>query len=196
MEPEENESEIEIPKIFHNFSTGSNFERCVECDTFLLDGTIEYFIEKAIKSYEDFTATDVIFEYAICTKCAEQMRKRMSKESMESIQRYFTENVDFMRRMQLMQASPNNPETWMGECLVKNTNVKQLEEYQIYAHCRGKHLVTTQMPYLVSSAALDEIAQVLSNETLDELDGFMDKHFGPPPELMEPLPGRRRVILV
>lgn len=196
MEPEENESQIEIPKIFHNYSTGSNFERCIECDIYLLDGKVEYFIEKAIKSYQDFTATDVIFEYAICTGCAEKMRKRMSSESMASIQRYFSENVDFVRRMQLMQASPNNPESWMSECLVKNTNANQLEEYQIYAHCRGNHLVTTQMPYLVSSAALDEIAHLLSNETLDELDGFMNQHFGPPPELMEPLPGRRRVVLV
>lgn len=196
MEPEENESQIEIPKIFHNYSTGTNFERCIECDTYLLDGKTEYFIEKAIKSYKDFTATDVIFEYAICANCAEKMRKRMSSESMASIQRYFSEKVDFVRRMELMQASPNNPESWMSECLVKNTNAGQLEEYQIYAHCRGNHLVTSQMPYLVSSAALDEIANLLSNETLDELDGFMNQHFGPPPELMEPIPGRRRVVLV
>lgn len=196
MTPEEFEKSNAIPKAFHNFETGGPFERCIDCDVYLLDGEVEYFVEKAIKSYKDFTATDVIFEYAICMNCAERMRKRMSKESMQSIQQYFTENVNFIDRMQLMQAHPNNPEAWMQQCLVKGTQANQLEEYQVYAHCKGKKLVTAQMPYLISGKALDEISQLLSNETLDELDGFMDQHFGPPPELMEPLPVRRRVILV
>ncbi len=196
MTPEEFKNSHAIPKSFHNFDTGQLFERCIDCDTFLLDGQTEYFVEKAIKSYKNFTATDVIFEYAICMRCAEGMRKKMSKESMQSIQQYFSENVNFIDRMQIMQAHPDNPEAWMQQCLVKGTQANQLEEYQIYAHCKGKQLVTAQMPYLISSHALDEIAHLLSNETLDELDGFMDQHFGPPPELMEPLPGRRRVVLV
>ncbi|MEP2774193.1 MAG: hypothetical protein ABJH05_18695 [Fulvivirga sp.] len=196
MTPEEFENSNAIPKAFHNFETGSPFERCIDCNTYLLDGQIEYFVEKAIKSYKDYTATDVIFEYAICMNCAERMRKQMSVESMQSIQKYFSENVNFIDRMQLMQAHPDNPEAWMQQCLVKGTQANQLEEYQIYAHCKGKQLVTAQMPYLISSQALDEITHLLSNETLDELDGFMDQHFGPPPELMEPLPGRRRIVLV
>jgi len=196
MTPEEFENSNAIPKAFHNFETGSPFERCIDCNTYLLDGKVEYFVEKAIKSYKDYTATDVIFEYAICMNCAERMRKQMSVESMQSIQKYFSENVNFIDRMQLMQAHPDNPEAWMQQCLVKGTQANQLEEYQIYAHCKGKQLVTAQMPYLISSQALDEITHLLSNETLDELDGFMDQHFGPPPELMEPLPGRRRIVLV
>ncbi|MTI19664.1 hypothetical protein E1176_01380 [Fulvivirga sp. RKSG066] len=158
-----------------------------------MSGEIEYFIEKAIKSYSGFTAEDVIFEYAICIKCAERLRKQMSAESMQSIQDYFSQEVNFMDRMQTMQANPNNPTEWMQRCLINGSNIEDLEEYQIYAHCKGNTLITSHMPYMISGVALDKIAGLLSDETLDELDDFMNNHFGPPPELMEPLP-KRRVI--
>lgn len=196
MEHEEQHEQPGIPKAFYNYSTGSKFERCIDCDTYLLDGQIEYFIEKAIKTYKGFTASDVVFEYAICQHCAERVRKKMSKESMRNIQRYFSENMDFAKRMRLVNDNPENPESWTNECLIKGTRSEELQEYQIYAHCKGDRLITTQMPYMISGAALDEISQLLSNETLDELDDFMNQHFGPPPELMEPLPGRRKVVLI
>lgn len=196
MEPEDQNHTHPIPEIFHNYSTGTQFDRCIDCDRQLLDGETEYFIEKALKSYSGFSAKDVIFEYAICLPCAERLRKQMSKESMQSIQRYFSENINVMQRMQQMHANPENPEAWMKQCMVKGVSIQDLEEYQLYAHCKGNELVTSQMPYMISGLALDEISNLLSNETLDELDNFMDQHFGPPPELMEPLPTRRRPILV
>ncbi len=192
---DENNNHIDIPKEFHSFSTGTLFDRCLECDKYLLDGDTEYFIEKAIKKYEGFEAQDVIFEYAICIQCAERMRNSMSKASQQSIQQYFMDNVDLLKRMEIMQANPNNPETWMDKCLIKGERKSGLNEYQIYAHCNGNKLNLTQMPYLVSGAALEEISAVLSTETLDEFDDFSRRHFGPPPELAEPLPFRRVMLI-
>lgn len=191
----EEQGKIEIPKEFYSFSTGARFDRCIECDKNLLEGEQEYFIEKAIKQYEGFSAHDVIFEYAICLACAERMRKSMSVESMKSIELYFSQNLDFGRRMKLIQDNIDNPIAWMDECLLKGTQKNTINEYQIYAHCKGNHLDTSQMPYMVSGAALEEISSLLSNETLDELDGFSQKHFGPPPELANPTPFRRVVLI-
>ncbi|HNP19100.1 MAG TPA: hypothetical protein PKL31_11735 [Fulvivirga sp.] len=188
-------SHIDIPKAFYSFSTGALFDRCLECEMYLLDGDTEYFIEKAIKKYEGFDAQDVIFEYAICIQCAERMRNSMSKASQQSIQQYFMDNVDLLKRMEIMQSNPNNPETWMDKCLIKGERKSGLNEYQIYAHCNGSKLNLTQMPYLVSGAALEEISAVLSPETLDEFDDFSRRHFGPPPELAEPLPFRRVMLI-
>ncbi|ELR68751.1 hypothetical protein C900_05847 [Fulvivirga imtechensis AK7] len=186
---------IDIPKEFHSFSKGDLFDTCIECDRFLLEEGTEYFIEKAIKTYSGYQATDVIFEYAICLDCAEKMRKRMSIESMRSIEDYFARNVDFHERMELMQANPHNPEAWMDKCMVNGHSKYQLNEYQIYAHCNGKHMELTHMPYLISGEVIDELTHLLSEKTLDELDGFFNNHFGPPPELMEPLP-RKRIALI
>lgn len=191
----EAQDKIDIPKEFHSFSTGALFENCIECDANLLDGEHEYFIEKAIKQYEGFSAHDVIFEYAICLSCAEKMRKSMSTESMKTIELYFSQNLDFGRRMKLIQDNINNPIAWMDECLLKGTQKNTINEYQIYAHCKGHHLDVSQMPYMVSGAALEEISSLLSNETLDEMDGFSKRHFGPPPEFSNPTP-KRRVVLI
>ncbi|MDX1628129.1 MAG: hypothetical protein R3345_05485 [Fulvivirga sp.] len=193
---EDNDSAIQIPEIFYSYDTGSPFEHCIDCHVNLRDGQTEYFIEKAVKTYKGYSAEDVIFEYAICLACAERVRKQMSEASMQSIQDYFASEVNIIDRMHLMQANPENPDAWMSQCLIKGTPTDELEEYQIYAHCKGDKLITTQMPYMISGQALDEIANLLSNETLDELDNFMNQHFGPPPELMEPLPSGRKVILI
>lgn len=186
---------MEIPREFHSFSGGGLFEHCIECDKFLLQEGTEYFIEKAIKKYPGYEATDVIFEYAICLNCAEKMRRQMSKESMQNIENFFAQNVDFHGRMELMQANPHNPEAWMARCMVNGNHKKDLDEYQIYAHCNGRHMELTHMPYLISGEVMDEISHLLSEQTLDELDRFINNHFGPPPELMEPIPKRRFVLI-
>lgn len=198
MEEEEElfeQPDISIPKEFYSLSTGSLFDRCIDCDRYLLDENEEYFIEKAIKKYPGFKAQDVIFEYAICINCAERMRNEMSTDSLQSIEAYMIENTDVARRMEVVQANPNNPIAWMDECLIKGIPQTEVTEFQIYAHCQGDKLNLMQMPYMVSSVALDEISQLLSDKTLDQFNDFMDKNFGPPPELEEPLPNRR-IILV
>ena len=87
-------SNDEIPKEFYSFETKAPFEFCIECNKYLLDEGTEYLIEKAIKNYEGYEAQDVIFDYAICMECAEDMRNQISKESWESMMRYFQENID------------------------------------------------------------------------------------------------------
>ncbi len=186
---------VEIPKEFYSFSTGAKFEYCIECDCELLQNNQEYFVEKAIKKYKGFDAFDVIFEYAICINCAEKMRKSLSRESLQHIEQYFHQRVDYLKRMDLMHNHPHNPIAWISECLVSGRQQSDLSEYQIYGHCRGNQLYLSQMPYMVSGAVLEEVSSILSKETKDELDDFSRRHFGPPPELEEPLPYQRVMLI-
>ncbi len=186
---------IDIPKEFYSFSSGALFERCIDCDRYLLEKETEYFIEKAIKKYDGYAAQDVIFEYAICSDCAERVRKDMSKESLKKVENFFLHQVDMMQRMEMIMDNPGNPSAYINQCLVMGTNVEDLQEFQLYAHCKGDKLELGQMPYLISGAVLDEIQHLLSSQTLDELNGFMGKHFGPAPDLMEPIPSRRVVLV-
>lgn len=192
---EEQNKDLEIPEDFYSFDSKSKFERCIECDRYLLDDTTEYFIEKALKQYNGFSASDVIFEYAICIKCAERMRSAMSKESFSNLESYFAQNINVEKRMNLMQTHPHQPDEWMRECMVTGMQKNEMTEYQIFAHCKGTKLVMGQMPYLISGQTLEELSSLLSNETLDELDKFSTRHFGPPPGLEEDLPIRRVVMV-
>lgn len=191
----DNSHTTDIPLEFHSFDSKKQFDHCIECDKYLLDDTTEYFIEKAVKKYEGFSAHDVIFEYAICLSCAERMRKSMSKESMQSLERYFMENIKMENRIQLMNSDSSEPQDWLNECMITGKSRSDLNEYQLFAHCKGNKMILGQMPYLVSGETLEAVSELLSNETLDELDDFSRRHFGPPPELAKELPIRRVVMI-
>ncbi|WP_436514459.1 hypothetical protein [Ekhidna sp. To15] len=177
----------EIPKEFYSFETNTPFERCIECNKYLLDSETEYIIEKAIKNYEGYSAKDTVFDYAICMKCADVMRKEISKESWESMMRYFQENIDVTGRLEMQDQSPHEN---IKSCMVKKTNVDDCREYQIYAHCKGEKLNMENPPYMISGEVMEELLPLLSDKTIDEMNGFMNKHFSPDPSIMEPVPPR------
>ncbi len=180
-------NEHSIPKEFYSFETNSPFERCIECGKYLLEEGTEYIIEKAIKNYEGFSARDTVFDYAICMDCADIMRKEISKESWESMMKYFQDNVDFMSRLEIQDQSP---EEYLKSCMVKKIGIDDCREYQIYAHCNGSKLNMDNPPYMISGEVMEELIDILSDKTIDEMNGFMNKHFSPDPSLMEPTPPR------
>ena len=178
-------SHDDIPEAFYSFETKSPFERCIECDKYLLDEDTEYIIEKAIKNYQGYSAKDVIFDYAICMDCAEQMRKEVSKESWEKMMQYFQANLQVQNRLKMQN---NSPAENLSTCMVKKTHVDNCQEYQIYAHCKGGKLNLENPPYMLSGEVMEELLPLLSNSTIDQMNGFMNKHFSPDPSLMEPTP--------
>ncbi len=180
-------NEHDIPKEFYSFESNKPFENCIECERYLLEEGTEYIIEKALKSYEGFSAKDTVFDYAICMDCADSMRKKISKESWESMMKYFQENMDMQSRLEMQH---NLPSENLKSCMVKKTNIDDCREYQIYAHCRGSKLNMDNPPYMISGEVMDELLHLLSEKTIDEMNGFMNKHFSPDPSLMEPTPPR------
>lgn len=181
----------DIPEEFYSFETNSLFERCIECEKYLLDEGTEYIIEKAVKNYEGYSAKDTVFDYAICMDCAERMRKEISKESWESMMRYFQENMDVMARFEMQEQSSIES---MKSCMIKKTGIDDCREYQIYAHCNGSKLNMENPPYMISGEVMEELVPLLSDKTIDEMNGFMNKHFSPDPSFMEPTPPRLILI--
>ncbi|MEQ6168376.1 hypothetical protein AAOE16_14370 [Ekhidna sp. MALMAid0563] len=178
-------SDNRIPKDFYSFETNAPFDTCIECEKYLLDDDTEYIIEKAVKNYEGYSAKDVVFDYAICMDCAEKMRKEISKESWEMMMKYFQDNMDIQSRLEMQEKAP---EENLRNCMIKKTDVERCSEYQIYAHCKGKSLNLDNPPYMISGEVMEELLPLLSNKTIDEMNGFMNKHFSPDPSLMEPTP--------
>lgn len=176
-----------IPEEFYSFETNTPFERCIECNKYLLDEETEYIIEKAVRNYQGYSAKDTVFDYALCMHCADRMRKEISKDSWESMMRYFQENMDVMTRLEMQEKSPLEN---LKCCMVKKTDMNDCSEYQIYAHCKGKKLNMENPPYMISGEVMDELLPLLSDKTIDEMNGFMNKHFSPDPSIMEPVPPR------
>lgn len=199
MDPLEQElapPRADIPAVFHSSATGTLFTRCVTCECNLLEPDTHYVIEKAVRRYPGFAAQDTVFEYAMCIPCYETMQQAMSRESLQRVQSFFQHRVNLEARREALYSRPAlQIDDWLDRCLVTGAPRESLDEYQIFCQCSGENLLYTDLPYLIGGPSVDEVADLLSNRTLGEIDGFMDRYFGLPPELRKKLMDRPLVMI-
>lgn len=162
-----------IPKDFHSFETDEPFRTCSLCDCDLFAEGTNYMIEKAFKGKE------TIFEYAMCYDCYLKTYDSLSKKSRKLINNYFDEHLDFEKRgPTLLQKHGRRSRSWLARCMVKDTERWKCKEHQIYGWFIDKDIIYNGMPYMLSGETIEEIMQLLSPETLGELNGLSDKLFG------------------
>ncbi len=172
-----------IPKEFYSFETGVPFSNCLECDSHLMNGQ-PYLIEKAYKNHIEYNVKDTVFDYALCMNCAERLKDEMSKESVKSLTRFFSERINFGDHVARLHQSPIEN---IQSCMITGKNLDDCHEYQIYAYCVNDTVSSDMPPYMVSGEVMEEILPLLSKQTKDDLNGFFNKHFAPDPSLMEPI---------
>lgn len=200
MNPEENPREHypDIPEVFRN-EEGEYFDHCISCNNELLESEESYIIERAIKKYRKLNTSIVIFEYAICIQCATKMNARLSEESLKNIQKFMSTKVRTSTSIfsKLDQAETFNYTELLDKCLITGKNIDDdaVSEYQLIAHCEGNKLIPWEFPFMISGEALEEISELLSEKTRDELDDFIDDHFGLPPEWKEAIKKRDAVLI-
>ena len=109
-----------IPKLFHDDLTGAPMRLCISCECDLLIGDVPYMIEKAIKPYNGLKSYATIFEYAMCMKCMDGLKDKISKSSMQNINAYFTSNIDLKQRRDLIVNQYfDEYELWVSNCMVR-----------------------------------------------------------------------------
>ena len=108
----------DIPQDLYSFEKDRPFDRCIECNKFLLNEDTEYLIEKAIRNYQGFQAKDVIFDYAICMDCAKVLRKQISVGSWQQIMTYFQKNLNVSNWIRTKEESEKPGEN-LKVCMIK-----------------------------------------------------------------------------
>jgi len=166
-----------IPTDFFNSDTHAPFENCIECDIDLIETQSEYLVEKSVRRLMGTDAVEVLFEYAICMGCAQHIREKMSTESRERIDQHIMNRA----RPQVHDLIDDQLKT----CFLSGNDIDQVSEYVVHAHCKGDQLVHSVYPYAIDHAQLEEIAELLSAKSRDEMDGFIERHFMGPPEFAE-----------
>lgn len=175
---------LDIPEVFYPFESNEPFKECMVCSIDLTLGSIDYYVEKAIKNNVEYQVKDVVFEYAICSSCAQNMQKSISEESQQSMQLFFTNQTEFMNKIQAYQQGEGEElETILSKCSLYGQPTEQMSEYMMLGHFRGDKMVATTMPYILGGKAMDELSELMSNETIDEMNKFKDQYFGGPVEL-------------
>ncbi len=173
-------AQTDIPQILYSENTGEPIKRCVKCERNLMKDTF-YIIEKAFRQDLKTKKLEGIFEYALCDECHEKMGKSFSKESLERIKMYFDLYVDMQKRdKELYEKNETiHFEDWIAECIISKKPISELAEFQIAAWCFNDKVIYGGLPMAISFKAADEIQEVLSQQTKDELDDFYN-YINPP----------------
>lgn len=162
-----------VPEKFWSFETSGLFRTCSLCGSPLTDEGKQYVIEKAYKKNE------VIFEYAMCFPCREQVMSDLSVLSLKRIANYFDEHVDLQaRRKQLEGQDKSNLDAWLSHCLIKGTPITQSPEHHICGHFMDLNMLQDVLPYALSHEAMEDIVMLFSNETLGIMEDLSGKLFG------------------
>jgi len=181
--------EIEIPQDFLNSKTEKPFEKCSLCNKNIVSEEM-YFIEKNYKKSLQTAKHELIFEYAMCFECRQNLASELSKESVQNLQMYFD----------LYTQNSKEPETdqevkqKLSTCFVRKKNITEFNEYQkgaIFAN--NKMLLMNNSPIAMSSYAIEEIQELISEKTRDFLDGIKDKIM--PPEIGNKIPDNRLIFV-
>lgn len=170
---------IDISPDFYRFDDKKPFEQCTICGKELIESNSNYVIEKAIKKYP-MGAHDVIFEYACCEDCIKEMSDKMSKNSRKKMTEFSSaKSPNFYNHVY------QNAETRKNTCFFSGVEIKENESYQFYGIFRGNKMDKLLSPVAYSEKIVEEVQELLSPETLEELDDFMKKIFPKIPEFEE-----------
>ncbi len=180
-----------IAPAFFNSETKAPFEQCADCGKSLLEDDCHYFVEKAVKNYVEYKTQEIIFEYAICEPCMSQAFNVLSEESKQSLMEYlYAQNPP----ARVVNPEEDDASYLIENCMVKGTSIGQDVEYQIQGEFIGDRMVVGRMPVAVGFQAINEMSEVLSEKTKDDLEDFINKIRPVPPELEDLFPRRTPVL--
>lgn len=173
---------VKIPREFYSSLTREPFSECIACKNSLNENT--YLVEKSFRQNPECDFRDIVFEYAMCLECYEKLNTGFSEESARKMDAYMKTNIQWEeRRKELWQGYPLDPERWTAECIVKGTSREELRVFQIAAVFSGSFMILSDLPLLFGGEALEEMGELVSSKTREEMDRMYDDFFGPPPEL-------------
>lgn len=199
MDDYKNKFRLEIPRLFYDSISNMPIARCQVCEKKIIETDAEYLIEKVYRKNPVSGKVEVMFEYAICFDCAVSLVNSYSAQSKENLHRYFTEHLagnltDFM-----FKHIKNEMDVYdqLSACSVTGKKVSELEEYQIIGRFKGGFLKLEEPPFVIGSGSMDEVTDLLSNETIDIMDDFTGNYLSGPPEFRDFLKSpRRRPVLI
>ncbi len=179
MQPEnledENEQTVElvpIPRILFSEYEDRPFKICTRCGEGLADFTEGYRISKVFKGPE------TIFEYALCVPCLQNMAEESSVESRDAL---------FEFQFSRLREVEGYHECAYCERPEAPTTEGHPQEFGLAAICMGEQMAEVNR---ICSLCMDEMAELVSEDTRRVWDRFVEENFPGVPVDFEPFPHR------
>lgn len=190
------EYSIDIPERFYSDAEGKPFEYCQMCQKFLLTDDTSYVVEKAIKNYKGYNFGSTVFEFAVCLDCHKKVQQGMSEESLLNLHRYYQGIMAEKAHQPIVIDIHNfNIDEWLSKCFFKGDVINDMSEYQVVAQFKGDKMLMSMPPMIIGERAMEEMAELLSDKTIDEMNGFREKFLGPSPEIEELIYGKKLIMI-
>ncbi len=186
---------MEIPWQFYSDEEDKLFDHCQVCGKYLLDEGTDYVVEKAIRSYEGHDFYSTAYEYAICLDCHQDIQKGMSEESMNNLQKYYNEIMAKKEQPLAIDLHHFDLNEWLSKCFFTGKRVDEMKEYQLVAQFSGKQMMLNMPPLVIGETVIEEMAGLLSDKTIDEMNDFRDRFLGPSPDIEELVFGKRLILI-
>ncbi len=155
-----------IPPEFHSAYHEGLFPKCLDCEQPLLESQKFYEIQKIIKGKE------VIFEYALCQSCSENLTKQYSQESRQAMETFFVTHY---------RGWSDNFEV----CHFCGSARSSTDEYLASAVCQGKEMFFF---IIFCQKCMEDLESRLSEKTKRVMGDFIENKFPGVPAEFSPVP--------
>ena len=176
-----------VPQLFWSEYSGRPFEVCLDCEC-ALDDCEFYIVQKR------FVANEAVFEMAICHDCREILSQECSQQTMTAITEFLQRHVsEWAGKIEQLIGAGGLITCCLDHCIVCTKHRDQCHRYSVGGLCRGSQIVGQivppgQTPLMICSDCELGMNDLVSKQTRDSWDRFVDKHFGGPPGLELDLP--------
>lgn len=156
-----------IPEVLHSFYEERPFLTCTRCGESLADFPEGYRISK------NFKRGEVLIEYALCMPCLLRMLDEASEESKRALARF--------------QEERQREVSGFDDCALceRSREEARNDEFGLVGMCQGDRLMESAM---VCIDCMEEMHEILSEETRQAWDRFREENFPGVPSDFEPFP--------
>ena len=184
-----------VPPPFWSEYSGAPFIKCIDCEVPLLESNV-YVVQKK------FVAGEAVFEMAMCEKCRNRMTESYSEETKKNITEYM--NQQFKKQAEEIVGDIDEPQIihvetiedpergealideCMNHCLICKAARKDCHRYSLAGLCRDTELVAqltpvSRTPLMICERCELGMAGMISQQTRDSWDRFIEDHFDGPP---------------
>jgi len=192
-----------VPRLFWSEYSGEPFFNCIDCEVPLIESNV-YVIQK------HYVAGEAIFEMALCERCRDKLTQEYSDETRANITAHMKEQfqksaaagLDDVEGPQIIEVREiENAEDGdallqrcIEHCLVCGTERSKCHRYSLAGLCRDNEIVAqvtpvSQTPLMVCEKCELGMAGLVSQQTRDSWDHFVEANFDCPPGVEVDSPG-------
>ncbi|MCR9200583.1 MAG: hypothetical protein NXI04_18250 [Planctomycetaceae bacterium] len=185
-----------VPKLFWSEYSGEPFRQCIACKVPLLEANMHVVKKKIV-------GNEAVLEMALCNRCQQQQMEEMSEETRKNLTAFMSEQFQKMTAEQLSgdedgprvievvevtdeQEGQDLLQRCTDNCIVCGIDRDSCHRYSLAGVCQDSQLVVQvtplgQTPMMVCEKCEEKMNDLISQETRDSWDRFVEEHLDGPP---------------